>query len=119
MPTTLRSKKPKVATEDAPQILMGSGNVFRDLGLPNPDLLLAKATLVQQIRDLIEHRKLTQAKAAGLLGLDQPKISALCSGRTDGYSIDRLFKFLNLLGQDVEIRVRPMANGQAETRVTR
>ena len=100
------------------QFLTGSGNVFRDLGLPNPDLLLAKATLVQYIRDLIEFRKLTQAKAAALLGLDQPKISALVRGRTDGYSLDRLFKFLNLLGQDVEIRVRPSANGTAQTRIS-
>ena len=119
MPTTSRSKKPKkAATDDAPQILMGSGNVFRDLGLPNPDLLLAKALLVQQIRDLIQQRKLTQAKAADLLGLDQPKISALVRGRTDGYSIDRLFKFLNLLGHDVEIRVRPSTNDTAETRIS-
>ncbi len=120
MPTTSRTKKPvkKPSTDDAPQILMGSGNVFRDLGLPNPDLLLAKATLVQHIRDLIEQRKLTQAKAAVLLGLDQPKISALFRGRTDGYSIDRLFKFLNLLGHDVEIRVRPSANGTAEMRIS-
>jgi len=86
-------------------IFLGSGIVFRDLGLPNPDLLLAKATLIQHIRDLIEQRKLTQAKAAALLGLDQLKISALRSGRTDGYSIDRLFKFLNLLGHAVEIRL--------------
>ena len=120
MPTTLRHKKlaKKAATDANPQFLKGSGNVFRDLGLPNPDLLLAKATLVQHIRDLIEQRKLTQAKAAALLGLDQPKISALVRGRTDGYSIDRLFKFLNLLGHDVEIRVRPSANDTAETRIS-
>ena len=59
------------------------------------------------------------AKAATLLGLDQPKISALARGRTDGYSIDRLFKFLNALGRLVEITVRPTANTStvAETRV--
>ena len=121
MTTTSRSKKPaeKPATEAKSQVFAGSGNVFKDLDLPNPDLLLTKALLVQQIRDLIEQRKLTQAKAATLLGLDQPKISALARGRTDGYSIDRLFKFLNLLGQDVEITIRPTANGAAETRVAR
>ena len=120
MPTTSRSKKPaKPSTEPKSQDFVGSGNVFHDLGLPNPDLLLAKATLVQQIRDLIDERTLTQVKAAALLGLDQPKISALARGRTDGYSIDRLFKFLNLLGQDVEITVRPTAKGAgvSETRV--
>jgi len=93
--------------------------VFADIGLPQPDLALAKAKLVQQISDLIAARKLTQAKAAALLGLDQPKVSALLRGRVEGYAIDRLFKFLNLLGQRVEISVRPIgANGAvADTRV--
>jgi predicted XRE-type DNA-binding protein len=81
--------------------------VFADLGLPNPDLALAKAELVQRIRDLIAARKLTQAKAARLLRIDQPKVSALVRGRVEGYTIDRLFRFLNALGQRVEITIRP------------
>jgi predicted XRE-type DNA-binding protein len=81
--------------------------VFADLGLPNADLALAKAELVQRIRQLIAERNLTQVKAAALLGIDQPKVSALVRGRVEGYSIDRLFKFLNALGQQVEITVRP------------
>lgn len=83
------------------------GNVFADLGLPHPDLALAKAELVQRLRDLINERKLTQARAGELLGLDQPKVSALVRGRVAGYSIDRLFRFLNALGQEIEISVRP------------
>jgi predicted XRE-type DNA-binding protein len=89
---------------------LGSGNVFSDLGLPNPELALAKAELVQRIRGLMLDRKLTQIKAAKLLGLDQPKVSALVRGRVEGYSIDRLFRFLNRLGQQIEITVRPSAN---------
>jgi predicted XRE-type DNA-binding protein len=85
----------------------GGGNVFTDLGLPNPELALAKARLVQCVRELIADRKLTQVKAAELLGLDQPKVSALLRGRVAGYTIDRLFRFLNALGQRVEITVRP------------
>jgi len=81
------------------QVEPGSGNVFGDLGLPNPDLALAKAELVQRIRDIIVGRKLTQARAAEILDLDQPKVSALVRGRVEGYSIDRLFRFLNVLGQ--------------------
>jgi predicted XRE-type DNA-binding protein len=81
--------------------------VFADLGLPNPDLALAKAELVQRIRSLIADRRLTQARAATLLGLDQPKVSALVRGRVEGYTIDRLIRFLNALGQRVEITVRP------------
>jgi predicted XRE-type DNA-binding protein len=97
----------KATTEEPVQVERGSGNVFADLGFANPDLALAKAELVQRIRELIAERKLTQAKAAKLLGLDQPKVSALVRGRVEGYSIDRLFRFLNALGQRVEITVRP------------
>jgi predicted XRE-type DNA-binding protein len=89
-----------------PRIEPGSGNVFADLGLPNPDLALAKAELVQRIRAIIADRKLTQASAAQILGLDQPKVSSLMRGRVEGYSLDRLFRFLNALGQCIEINVR-------------
>jgi predicted XRE-type DNA-binding protein len=102
-----RNAKRKKVTEQPVQFERGSGNVFADLGLPHPDLAVAKATLVQRIRDLIAERKLTQAKAGELLGLDQPKVSALVRGRVEGYSIERLFRFLNALGQRVEITIRP------------
>ena len=90
-----------------PRVEPSSGNVFADLGLPNPDLALAKAELVQRIRTLIADRKLTQAGAAQILGLDQPKVSLLVRGRVEGYSLDRLFRFLNALGQCIEINVTP------------
>ena len=83
--------------------------MFADVAIPNPDLALAKAKLVQRIRELLAERKLTQAKAAELLRIDQPKVSALVRGRVEGYSIDRLIRFLNALGQRVEITVRPNA----------
>jgi predicted XRE-type DNA-binding protein len=73
--------------------------------------LQAQPELVQRIRDIIAERKLTQAEAAELLGLDQPKVSALVRGRVEGYSLDRLFRLLNVLGQRVEISVRPNAAG--------
>jgi predicted XRE-type DNA-binding protein len=92
----------------------GSGNIFADLGLANPDIALAKAKLVQRIRDLITQQNLSQARAATLLRLDQPKVSALVRGRVEGYTIDRLFRFLNALGQRVEITVRP--NTKADER---
>jgi predicted XRE-type DNA-binding protein len=108
-----RKGKTKSTTEEPVRIEQGSGNVFADLGFSNPDLALAKAELVQRIRELIEERKLTQVRAAELLGLDQPKVSAPVRGRVEGYSIDRLFKFLIALGQRVEITVRSNA-GDAE-----
>ena len=109
------SKKPKT---DETRIEPSSGNVFADLGVPNPELALAKAELVQRIRSLIAGQKLTQAKAATLLGIDQPKVSALVRGRVEGYSIDRLFRFLHALGQRVEITVRPAAKADRVLAVT-
>src|SRR3954453_21404902 len=109
-------RKANVKTECAVEASIG--NVFADLGLKNPEELLAKAELVQRISDIITERKLTQAGAAKVLGIDQPKVSALLRGRLDGFSIDRLFRFLNALGKDVEISIRPARHAEvAETRV--
>jgi predicted XRE-type DNA-binding protein len=105
-----RRRTTKAASERPVRVERGSGNVFADLGLPNPDLALAKAELVQRIRDLITQGRLTQVEAAKILGLDQPKVSALVRGRVAGYSIDRLFRFLNALGQRIEIHIRPGAD---------
>lgn len=82
-----------------------SGNVFADLGLPDAEDLLAKANLALHIRRVIEARKLTQAQAADLLGISQPKVSLIINGRLDGFSTDRLMRFLNDLGCDVQISV--------------
>ena len=103
------------------QVQPSSGNVFADLGVPNTDIALAKAKLVQRIRDIIAAHKLTQSRAAELLGLDQPKVSALVHGRVAGYSLDRLFRFLAALGQQIEISVSPArrtATGQHAITVT-
>ena len=97
-----------------PEHTVSSGNVFADLGLPNADELLAKSTLVIQITRLIEARGLTQAEAAEVLGVDQPKVSALVRGRLTGFSMERLCRFLNALGSDVDIVVRPKARSRSE-----
>ena len=86
--------------------LIGSGNVFADLGFPNADEMLAKAELAQKIGVIISRRRLTQADAAKLLGVDQPKVSALLRGHLSGFSFERLMRFLILLGRDVEIVVK-------------
>ncbi len=84
-----------------------SGNVFADVRLPNPREALAKAQLAERICDTIAASQLTQTEAAELLGLDQPKISALVRGKLSGFSTDRLFRLLNDLGQEIEIVIRP------------
>jgi predicted XRE-type DNA-binding protein len=101
-------------------IQKSSGNVFADLGLANPEDLLVKAELVHQISALIAEQNLTQTQAAAILGIDQPKISALLRGKLAGFSTDRLFRFLNALGSNVEIRVtaQPRSAAQAQTKVT-
>jgi predicted XRE-type DNA-binding protein len=86
--------------------VIGSGNVFADLGVARPEEALAKAELAHKITTTIERRSLTQAEAATLLEVDQPKISALKRGRLAGFSLDRLVRFLVLLGNDVEIVVK-------------
>ncbi len=88
-----------------------SGNVFADLKFPSPGLAVAKAKLVQKIRQLIADRNLTQAQAAKILGIDQPKVSALVRGRVEGYTLDRLFRFLTAMGQQIEVVVRPNGAG--------
>ena len=85
----------------------GSGNIFADLGLPNPEERMAKAKLAMQINLLIKKKRLSQIEAAELLGTDQSKISALHKGKLSGFSLERLFRFLNVLGQDVIIKVTP------------
>jgi predicted XRE-type DNA-binding protein len=87
------------------EVTEGSGNVFADLGLPDSEELLAKARLASAISDIIESRGLTQAEAAELMGTTQPKVSNLINGRLEGFSFERLARFLNSLGRDVEIVV--------------
>jgi predicted XRE-type DNA-binding protein len=93
------------------------GNVFAGLGLPGAAEHLIKAGLVVRIDRAIRQRKLTQAAAAQLMGIDQPKISAMLAGRFRGYSVERLMRFLVALGHDVEIVVKPKKHGTAELRV--
>ena len=84
-----------------------SGNVFADLGIPEPEQALAKAKLASRICDIINERQLTQVEAASFLGINQPKVSALMRGKLDGFSCDHLFRFLNAFDQDVEITIKP------------
>ena len=88
------------------EVVVGSGNIFKDLGYPNPEEARAKADLSRQIHQIIKNRKLTQAEAADIMGIDQPKVSDIVRGKLSKYTIDRLIRFLRLLGRDIEIRVK-------------
>jgi len=93
-----------------------TGNVFADLGLADAGEHLIKAGLVVRIDRTIRQRKLTQAAAARLMGIDQPKVSAMLAGQFRGYSVERLMRFLVALGHDVEIVVKPRTRRTAGLR---
>lgn len=101
------------------EVKVSSGNVFRDLELPSPDEALAKAELTARIAELISRRGLTQAATARILGIDQPKVSALLRGRLAGFSTERLMRFLTALGSNVQIVIhdRPRARGPGHLEV--
>jgi predicted XRE-type DNA-binding protein len=100
------------------KVTPSSGNVFADLGLKNPDEMLAKAELAVRITTAMKARKLTQLAAAEILGIDQPKVSKLVRGELYGFSSDQLFRFLNALGQDVEITVKRASSRRAKGKLT-
>jgi predicted XRE-type DNA-binding protein len=91
-----------------------SGNVFADLGLPNPEQELLKARLTFQIYKIIKARGLTQAQAGEVLGIKQPHVSALMRNRAGNFSVGRLIEFLTALGQDVQIIVKPTRKAHGE-----
>jgi predicted XRE-type DNA-binding protein len=92
---------------------VGSGNVFADIGLGESDDRMAKAELARRIKSIVEHRHLTQAEAARVLGTTQPKVSDLLRGRLTGFSVERLIRFLNALDRDVEIVITTKRKGTA------
>ena len=96
-------------------VMESSGNVFADIGLPEPAEELTKAQLASHIRQ--ERRRLSQVAAASIMGIDQPKVSALLNGRLANFSSERLMRFLTALGQDVDITVRSKPRNRAHGRI--
>jgi predicted XRE-type DNA-binding protein len=88
------------------KIIHGSTNVFADLDLPDAAERQAKLKLALAINDIVATRRLTQAQAANLLDINQPKISALSNYKLEGFSVERLMNFLTALDRDVEITIR-------------
>jgi predicted XRE-type DNA-binding protein len=91
-----------------------SGNVFADLGLPNPEEHLVKAALALAIARTIRARGLIQEEAGDILGLAQPKVSDLVRGHLDKFTIDRLMRYLCKLDYDVTISFQPKPTSRAE-----
>lgn len=99
-------------------VFASSGNLFADLGRPDAEEALARVRLAQQIAEIIERQGLNQAEAAALMGLDQPKVSALVHGRLSGFSTDRLLRCLMSLGQDVDIIVRDKPDNHPKAHIS-
>lgn len=88
-----------------------SGNVFADLGLPDADERQTKVQLAVAINRELTARAWSQSRAAEVLGVNQPKVSALQKYRLEGFSVERLMTFLTALGNDVEISIKRRSRG--------
>ena len=100
------------------RIEQGGGNVYADLGIANAGEMLVKASLANKIGEIVRNRKLTQARAAELLGIPQPKLSNMLRGQFRGISETKMIDCLVRLGRDVEIVVREPEKSRAAGHVT-
>src|SRR5580692_2355309 len=99
--------KAKTTSQRVTHVTEGSGNVFADLGLPNPAQELIKAQLTLQIYTILQDSGMTQVEVAKILGVQQPQVYLLMRNRAGNFSVGRLMEFLTALRQEVEITVRP------------
>lgn len=109
--------KKKHQNEEDISVEVSSTNIFADIGIDNPEEELTKAELTWEIERIIKTRKLTQEKAAKIMGINQPKVSALLHRKLSGFSVERLMHFLNQLGQDIDIVVKPKPRNRKNARV--
>ncbi|MGA3230159.1 MAG: helix-turn-helix transcriptional regulator [Candidatus Binatus sp.] len=95
----------------------GGENVFADIGVRDPEESLVRAKLAKQIAQLIHRKRLRQNQVADILGVDQSKVSKLVRGRISGFTSDRLLRYLNALGCDVHIQIKPIRTIQRRGKV--
>jgi len=100
-------KKRRTFEEADDKAEIGIGSVYAQLDFKNPEEMETKSNLVKEIGKAIKRKRLTQSQAAEIFGISQPKLSELLSGRFRGYSVERLIHYLNEIGQDVDIIVKP------------
>ncbi len=98
-------------------ITEGTGNVFADLGFPDAVDRQTKTRLAMAVNAIVKERRLKQADTALILGIPQPKVSALANYRMEQFSVEKLMSFLNALNQDVEIVIRPSREEMGQTSV--
>lgn len=105
-------------TQNNEHITRGSGNVFADIGIPDPEAHEFKAGLVSLMRDLIDERGLKKKDVADLWQVDPADVSHVLRGRFRSFSIDRLFRFMMALNQDVEVKIKQRARSSRTSRLT-
>ena len=99
-------------------VIRGTGNVFADLGFPDAAERQAKLRLAYALNQVLEARNLSQADAAKVLGVTQPKVSALRHYKLAGFSVERLMKLLTALDQDIEIVIRRKPRSRKAGRIS-
>jgi predicted XRE-type DNA-binding protein len=114
---SINSTKSKRLPKKDARVLVGGVNVFKALGRPDADEAFAKVELAYQIHTLIQQSGLSQTQAARLLSTDRARVSNLMRGRLKEFSIDRLFHFLNKLGQDIDVTIRPKRRAHAQVHI--
>ena len=110
------TKRKKMRKNDA-NVFVGGVNVFKSLGRADADEAFAKVELAYKIHGLILQMGLNQTQAARLLCTDRARVSNLMAGRLKEFSIDRLFHFLNKLGQDIDVTIRPKQRAHAQVHI--
>ena len=106
------------STEPREAITRGTGNVFADLGFPDAAERQAKLRLAYALNQLLDGRNLSQAEGAKVLGISQPKVSALRNYKLAGFSVERLMNLLTALDQDVEIVIRRKPRSRKAGRIS-
>jgi predicted XRE-type DNA-binding protein len=97
-----------------PPILRGSGNVFADLGFPDPDEHLLKADIVWGMQKVIDGKGLTCEEAALKMGLERGSLEEILQGRFREYPVERLLRLINALGNDVQIVISSQSTDRDE-----
>ena len=118
MTCAMAIRKAEKTTKTDKTITRGTGNVFADLGYPDAEERQTKLRLAYAINGVITRKRLTQAAAAGKLGINQPKVSALANYKLEGFSVERLMTFLTALDQDVEIVIKNKARSRTSGRIS-
>ena len=102
-----------MTNDDDMTIIEGSGNLFRDLGLPDPEVRQTKALLAAEIIKTLDERKLTVRAAHGVTGIAAADFSRIRNVNLGRFTIDRLISILGRLDREVEVSVSVRARPPA------